>query len=102
MVPGLSDAAGVAFANTDFGLGFHADSAFKRGMALSMTPGIEAAQQARADLVVVITDGDVDWPEQVPKIPVIAALLGRYTNPDDVPSWIHTVVINDISKGHTA
>jgi hypothetical protein len=72
------------------------------GGGSDMAPGIEAAQQGRADLVVVITDGDVDWPEQVPKIPVIAALLGRYTNPDDVPSWIHTVVINDLTKADAA
>jgi len=72
------------------------------GGGSDMTPGIEAAQQGRADLVVVITDGEVDWPKHTPKIPVIAALLGHYTNPDDVPSWIHTVVINDISKGEAA
>jgi hypothetical protein len=38
MVPGLTDANGNPFANTDFGLGFHSDSAFKRGMELSMDP----------------------------------------------------------------
>ncbi|NOX68033.1 MAG: general secretion pathway protein GspF [Gammaproteobacteria bacterium] len=42
MVPGLNDAGGLPFANTDFGLGFHSDSAFKRGMMASMTPGVEA------------------------------------------------------------
>jgi len=42
MVPGLNDAAGLPFANTDLGLAFHSDSAFKRGMMASMTPGIEA------------------------------------------------------------
>jgi len=36
MVPGLNDAGGLPYANTDFGLGFHSDSAFKRGMELSM------------------------------------------------------------------
>lgn len=41
MVPGLNDANGQPFANTDFGLGFHSDSAFKRGMELSLTPGRE-------------------------------------------------------------
>lgn len=39
MVPGLNDANGLPFANTDFGLAFHSDSAFKRGMETSMTPG---------------------------------------------------------------
>jgi hypothetical protein len=40
MVPGLNDPiSGLPYANTDFGLAFHSDSAFKRGMDLSMTPG---------------------------------------------------------------
>ncbi len=40
MVPGLTDPiSGLPYANTDFGLAFHSDSAFKRGMDTSMTPG---------------------------------------------------------------
>jgi len=40
MVPGLNDPiAGLPYANTDFGLAFHSDSAFKRGMEASMSPG---------------------------------------------------------------
>ncbi len=40
MVPGLTDpVSGLPFANTDFGLGFHSDSAFKRGMDASMSAG---------------------------------------------------------------
>jgi hypothetical protein len=40
MVPGLTDpVSGLPFANTDFGLAFHSDSAFKRGMEASMNPG---------------------------------------------------------------
>ncbi len=40
MVPGLNDPiSGLPYANTDFGLAFHSDSAFKRGMDMSMTPG---------------------------------------------------------------
>lgn len=38
MVPGLTDAAGLPYANTDFGLAFHSDSAFKRGIDMS-APG---------------------------------------------------------------
>lgn len=42
MVPGLNDPiTGLPYANTDFGLAFHADSAFKRGMEASLTPGRE-------------------------------------------------------------
>jgi hypothetical protein len=40
MVPGLTDpVSGLPYANTDFGLAFHSDSAFKRGMERSMSPG---------------------------------------------------------------
>jgi hypothetical protein len=40
MVPGLTDpVSGLPFANTDFGLAFHSDSAFKRGMEASLNPG---------------------------------------------------------------
>jgi hypothetical protein len=39
MVPGLNDpVSGLPFANTDFGLAFHSDSAFLRGMLTSMSP----------------------------------------------------------------
>lgn len=43
MIPSLNDPiSGLPYANTDFGLAFHLDSAFRRGMLASMTPGIEA------------------------------------------------------------
>ncbi len=42
MVPGLNDANGVPFANFDLGLGFHLDSAFRRGIFTSLTAGREA------------------------------------------------------------
>ena len=43
MIPGLTDpVSGQDYANFDFGLGFHLDSAFRRGMLASMTPGREA------------------------------------------------------------
>jgi hypothetical protein len=41
MVPGLSDVNGNPFANFDLGLGFHFDSAFRRGIMMSLTPGNE-------------------------------------------------------------
>ena len=41
MVPGLNDPAGAPFANFDLGLGFHLDSAFRRGILQSLTPGTE-------------------------------------------------------------
>ena len=42
MIPSLNDAAGNPFANFDLGLGFHFDSAFRRGIMASLTPGREA------------------------------------------------------------
>jgi hypothetical protein len=39
MVPALNDPDGLPYANTDFGLAFHSDSAFKRGMEASMAAG---------------------------------------------------------------
>jgi len=41
MVPGLVDGNGDAFDNFDLGLGFHLDSAFRRGILASLTPGTE-------------------------------------------------------------
>ncbi len=43
MVPGLVDpVSGQDYANFDLGLGFHLDSAFRRGILQSLTPGREA------------------------------------------------------------
>jgi hypothetical protein len=43
MVPGLTDPTlQLPYANFDLGLGFHLDSAFRRGIMASLTPGNEA------------------------------------------------------------
>lgn len=43
MVPGLTDpVSGQDYANFDLGLGFHFDSAFRRGIMDTLTPGTEA------------------------------------------------------------
>jgi len=42
MVPGLNDAAGNPFANFDLGLGFHFDSAFRRGILSRVSPATAA------------------------------------------------------------
>jgi hypothetical protein len=43
MIPGLNDPdTGEPFANFDLGLGFHLDSAFRRGIMQSLSPGREA------------------------------------------------------------
>ena len=48
MVPGLTDPVlQLPYANFDLGLGFHLDSAFRRGIMASLTPGNEAFIQWR-------------------------------------------------------
>jgi len=42
MVPGLTDPDGNAYANFDLGLGFHFDSAFRRGIMSIVSPGTAA------------------------------------------------------------
>ena len=42
MVPGLNDANGDPFANFDLGLGFHLDSAFRRGIMSVISPATAA------------------------------------------------------------
>jgi len=43
MIPGLTDPGlQLPYANFDLGLGFHLDSAFRRGILQSLTPGTEA------------------------------------------------------------
>jgi len=43
MIPGLNDPdSGEPYANFDLGLGFHLDSAFRRGIMQSLSPGREA------------------------------------------------------------
>ncbi len=43
MIPGLNDpTTGLPYANFDLGLGMHLDSAFRRGIMQSLTPGREA------------------------------------------------------------
>jgi predicted metal-dependent peptidase len=47
----------------------------------------------RADVIVVVTDGDGIWPEEPPHIPVIVALVGgRYRS--YVPPWARIVEVN--------
>jgi hypothetical protein len=42
MIPGLADPVLGDYANFDLGLGFHLDSAFRRGIMDTITPGVEA------------------------------------------------------------
>jgi hypothetical protein len=57
MVPGLNDGpGGPAFANFDLGLGFHLDSAFRRGIMASLTPGTE--QRINGAIIPARSDND--------------------------------------------
>jgi hypothetical protein len=57
MVPGLNDPiSGLPFANTDFGLAFHSDSAFKRGMEGSMSAN--RATQVNGAIIPARSDND--------------------------------------------
>lgn len=57
MIPGLNDPiSGLPYANTDFGLAFHSDSAFKRGMEVSMSP--LRASQLNGAIIPARSDND--------------------------------------------
>jgi len=57
MVPGLNDPiTGLPYANTDLGLAFHSDSAFKRGMEGSMSPG--RGTQLNGAVIPALSDND--------------------------------------------
>ena len=56
MVPGLTDPQGNDYANFDLGLGFHFDSAFRRGMLASMRP--ETAANVNGAVIPARSDND--------------------------------------------
>jgi hypothetical protein len=59
MVPGLTDpATGLPYANTDFGLAFHSDSAFKRGMEASMSDPALRGTQLNGAVIPARSDND--------------------------------------------
>lgn len=60
------------------------------GGGTSMTVGIEAMAKQKVDLVVVVTDGETDWPEHRIRQPCIAVIVSdsRY---GEVPSWMKTI-----------
>jgi hypothetical protein len=63
-----------------------------------MGAGIAAAAQInpKPHIVVVLTDGYTPWPKMPPRGVeyVIAALTDKSTQ-STVPSWIHTVIVED-------
>ena len=59
MVPGLTDpTTGLPYANTDFGLAFHSDSAFKRGMEASMSDPALRGTQLNGAIIPARSDND--------------------------------------------
>ena len=59
-----------------------------------MAAGILAAAAMKPTVIIVITDGETDWPVEKLPVPVIAAIVGpraaAYT--DRTPDWIATVL----------
>jgi predicted metal-dependent peptidase len=45
----------------------------------------------RADVVVVVTDGDGEWPKTAPRVPVLVALVGERRR-QYLPAWVRAVV----------
>ena len=59
MVPGLNDPiTGLPYANTDFGLAFHSDSAFRRGMLGSIRPGLGIEANLTGAVIPARSDND--------------------------------------------
>ena len=64
------------------------------GGGTDMSLGIEAAQQLRprVDVIIVLTDGLTGWPGLPAPVPVVAVLIGRTrAELPATPDWIHRV-----------
>lgn len=71
---------------------------FLGGGGTDMGAGIAAAAQLnpKPHIVVVLTDGYTPWPAQKPRgIEYVIAALTDKSTPSSVPSWIHTVIVED-------
>ena len=65
--------------------------ALRGGGGTDMGIGIAKAEEADPDAIVVVTDGDTDWPAQPPEAPLIVALTRRTSFP--LPAWAEVVWI---------
>ena len=87
------DAAVHGKVRADSGLSRHV----RGGGGTDMTLGIEEALKEKPDIVIVLTDGETGWPEQAPRVPVIAGLVreSHYHGygVEDPPSWMRVVRI---------
>jgi predicted metal-dependent peptidase len=63
------------------------------GGGTRMGAGIEKAQSDKPDLIIVLTDGETDWPANPPRVPVVIGIIGTSDRP--TPWWAKTVRIAD-------
>jgi predicted metal-dependent peptidase len=63
------------------------------GGGTRMGAGIEKAQSDNPDLIVVLTDGETDWPANLPRVPVVIGIVGQSDRP--TPWWAKAVRIAD-------
>ena len=63
------------------------------GGGTRMGAGIAKAQSDNPDLIIVLTDGETDWPTKPPKVPVVIGIIGPSDRP--TPWWAKTVRIED-------
>ena len=65
------------------------------GGGTDLRVGLQAAltQRLKPHLVVVLTDGHTQWPQQPPSARVVVGLLPSGSPPADPPAWARTVVI---------
>jgi predicted metal-dependent peptidase len=63
------------------------------GGGTRMGAGIQKAQSDKPDLIIVLTDGETDWPVKPPGVPVVIGIIGPSDRP--TPWWAKTVRIAD-------
>ena len=69
------------------------------GGGTEMGAGIELAENSRpkADVIIVLTDGDTPWPDRPPRAPVIVTLTDA-VHLAKVPKWVSATVVIDKKK----
>ena len=70
--------------------------ALRGGGGTSMTAGIEKAAECSPDAIVVVTDGETDWPDKEPECPVIIVLT-RGSSSEAVPAWADVIDASEIA-----
>ena len=67
------------------------------GGGTDMAAGIEHAVNMRpkADVIIVLTDGDTPWPRRAPGVPLIVTLTDE-KHRGKVPTWVSATVVIDI------